>query len=78
MTKLICTTYNQQGLGSLQLRNNWVEDVQNEGHLLELLHKYEIYSTEDILTPAQKGISATMIGTFTIPYTEIHVRMINY
>ena len=71
--QLICTSYNQLN-NDFQLRNNWIEEVDNN-NLLDLIEKWNL--TENFTYPAKNSISRILAGTMEsgIP---IHVRIVRF
>lgn len=69
--KLICTSYNKLSDGTLQLRNNWIEEYSEDA-----LINFNIKADISILPI--KGISEILIGKLELPNTEIHIRIVKY
>lgn len=72
--KLICTSYNTLSDGSLQLRNNWIEE-SNDEHLLELIEKYKL--PDNFKYPSINSISEILEGTMEIG-CSIHIRIVRF
>ena len=53
MYQLICTSYNETKEG-LVLRNNWIETVNNDEQLLELVQKWNLPLPEDFKNSSKK------------------------
>ena len=72
--KLICTSYNTLSDGSLQLRNNLM-DESNDEHLLELIEKYKL--PDDFKYPSTNSVSEILEGTMSIG-CPIHIRIVRF
>lgn len=75
MFKLICTSYNETQNG-LVLRNNWMENCENDSHLSELINKWEL--PDDFTYPSKGSISNILCGKMDLPNVQIHVRIIRF
>jgi len=73
---LICTSYNEQPDGSLQLRNNWTENVQDQEHLTELLTKWK-FDMDKITYPSNNKLSEIYHGTMMIG-CPLHIRILRF
>lgn len=70
--QLICTSYNELNDGSLQLRNNWIGETDNN-NLLDLIEKWNLsenFKYPSSISPMLRGV---MEGGF-----PIHVRIIRF
>jgi hypothetical protein len=75
MYTLLCTTYNTQKDGSLQLRNNWSDEIPFDAELSERLKNYNISMVNKF--PHKAGdISEILEGEFDLPDTVIHLRIV--
>ena len=72
--QLFCTSYNQLNDGSLQLRNNWIEETDNN-NLLDLIEKWNL--SENFIYPAKNSISPILEGTMDTG-NPIHVRIVRF
>ena len=77
MYKLICTSYNETEQG-LVLRNNWIEEVEDDDHLLLFVKQWEL--PDDFTYPSKGSISNILPGKATIGDNTliVHVRIIRF
>lgn len=73
---LICTSYNTLPDDSLQLRNNWTENVQTPEHLTELLTKWK-FNMDEIKYPFNNKLSEIYEGTMMIG-CPLHMRILRF
>ena len=72
--QLICTSYNELNDGSLQLRNNWIEE-SDDTNLVELIEKWNL--SNDFAYPSKNSISRILSGIMETG-NPIHVRIIRF
>lgn len=75
MYQLICTSYNETEQG-LVLRNNWIETVNNDHQLLELIEKWNL--PKDFKYPSKNSISNILEGIMELYSIPIHVRIVRF
>lgn len=75
MYQLICTSYNETKQG-LVLRNNWIETVENDEKLIEIIKCWEL--PNDFKYPARNSISNILHGKMKIDSVVIHIRIIRF
>ena len=75
MYQLICTSYNETKEG-LVLRNNWIETVNNDEQLLELVQKWNLPLPEDFKNFSKNTISNILEGKMVLYSIPIHVRIV--
>ena len=76
MYNLICTSYNEQQDGSLQLRINWIEYNFTDEQLLELIDMWSL--PKDFPYPSKGSISNILVGKMKIDNVVIHVRIVRF
>lgn len=75
---LICTSYNKIEIGSLVLRNNWIETLQTFDSLMETVKNWNIkLDASDIVNIKSNKISNIFEGEMAIG-CPIHVRFVKY
>ncbi len=76
--QLICTSYNKLQDGSLQLRNNWIEDYNKD---TLLLWNIDPFIMEDVKSNKFEfdniGVSNIQEGLMDLDNVIIHVRILN-
>lgn len=72
--QLICTSYNQLNDGSLQLRNNWIEE-SDDNMLADLIQNWNL--PDDFAYPTKNSISPILEGTMDTG-NPIHVRIVRF
>ena len=72
--KLLCTSYNTLNDGSLQLRNNWIEEA-DDAKLVELIEKWDL--PENFKYPHTGTISNIFEGTMELGF-PIHIRIVRF
>jgi len=75
MYQLICTSYNKLDDDSLQLRNNWIEKIENDEQLSELIDKWNL--PDDFKYPSKGSISSILEGKMELGF-PIHIRIVRF